>query len=438
MLEAPSGPTNPETARFRVDFSIQSGPPLLKNKFGVYQTPLFPLTTLMDSVPLLGEAGVRDLRYEMGWGKPDALAYDQIGGTAGEPVIDFTRLDPFFNRLVEAEIRPLFAMTYCPVPLQSGTGWPAWKGMPNDLESWREILRRYASHYRSLGFREPRYEIWNEPDMVGDGPKMFFSGGPEEYGDLYRYGASGIRAGDPDALVGGPAAAYDMAYAGPILSDLSESIDYVSIHAYANYADHLGKVRGLIRDRPELPILLTEYASYEDITHDYGPTAPASRHPGAMRFFKDVKALLEYTDVTKVYWAQWVDDAMGLLTRDLHRKALFNAFKIYQTLLPVDRNLVSPEEAGGVSLLAASDEATAGVVLWNECAEPREVELRMEGIPFTRGVIRLYRIDAHHASYADDPTKEELAVEEQGPFRESHSSWKGSIPGEGVVYVQLS
>ena len=54
---------------------------------------------------------------------------------------------------------------------------------------------------------------------------------------------------------------------------------------------------------------------------------PISRAEGAARFFDDVAGLLRFPDAPKVYWAQWADDSLGLLTNDLHRKALFNAFK---------------------------------------------------------------------------------------------------------------
>lgn len=59
-------------------------------------------------------------------------------------------------------------------------------------------------------------------------------------------------------------------------------------------------MRGMLKNRAEVPILLTEYASYDA----FGKTVPISRHPGAMRFFKDVEGLLSFTDSPKVYWAQ--------------------------------------------------------------------------------------------------------------------------------------
>ncbi len=422
---------------FHVDFSRWAGPPFVKTKFGVYETPFLSKTNLRHAADLMPEAGVQDVRYEMGWGKPDTYAYDQIGGTPARPKIDFAALDPFVDRLKHSGIAPLFAMSYDPVPFKTGTAWQRWKDMPSDLAGWQDVQRQYAAHYRrALHLRDARYEIWNEPDIGGDGGKMFFNGSPAQYADLYRAGAAGIHAGDADARAGGPAIAYDRAFAAPILA---QPVDFVSIHAYDNYAGQLDGMRGLVAGRPELPILLTEYASFTA----YGPDAPVSRHPAAERFFRDVNGLLAYTDVPKVYWAQWVDDSIGLITRDWHRKALFNAYKVYQTLLPVDRSPVSPANGNGLGVnglgvMAASDDHTAGAVVWNESAAERTCTLDMDRLPFARGAMTLRRIDVSHASYVDNHSSEGLSTDSAGKIMAFHGSWTGTIPAESVVYLQAS
>jgi len=203
--------------------------------------------------------------------------------------------------------------------------------------------------------------MWNEPDLPGDGGKVFFNGGPADYGRLFAAGAAGVHAGDADAQAGGPAVAWMAGYAQAMLPG---GPDFASIHGYSNYPAQIGIMRGVVKNQPSLPIFLTEYASYSD----FGLLKPSSRHQAAALFFRDVQGLLADTDVAKVYWAQWIDDDLGMVTDDLHRKALFNAYKLYQTMLPVDRNAVTPDGAGGVGLLAASDPHNAGVVLWNEGA----------------------------------------------------------------------
>jgi len=415
---------------FQVDFSRWTGPPLVKDKFGVYQTPFFFKThppAACDMTGLLREAGVRDLRYEMGWGKPDTYAFDQISGTPANLKIDFTRLDPFVTQLIRAGVTPLFAMTYDPMPLKTGSDWQRWKDMPGSLTAWQEINRRYASHYRRLGLGEARYEMWNEPDLPGDGGKVFFNGDAADYARLFAAGAGGIHAGDADAEAGGPAVAWMPEYAQAVLAD---GPDFASIHGYGNYPAQLAILRGVAQNQPSL---LTEYASFSD----FGLHKPSSRHPAAALFFRDVRGLLAETDAAKVYWAQWIDNDLGMVTDDLHRKALFNAYKLYQTLLPVDRNPVTPDGENGVGLLAASDPHTAAIVLWNENAADQSVTVDFKNLPFTRGTGQVFRIDAAHASFADDAASENLSATASWRIT-TQTAWTGRIPALGVVFLRAT
>ena len=417
---------------FTADFGRWSGPPLVKTKFGVYQTPFLPPAAWKKMMPLLREAGVQDFRYEMAWGKPGAQAFDQITGTASKPVINFAPLDLLADGLEALGIRPLFAMTYDPLPLKTGTDWQRWKDVPSDLDAWGRINGRYAIHYRSaLGSRAPFYEVWNEPDLPGDGGKVFFNGGPADYARVYAAAQAGLRRGDADALIGGPGIAYDTSY---VAAALTHPMDFVSVHAYANYADQIRAVRPRLAPRPDLPIFLTEYASFKD----FGLHAPISRSEGAARFFDDARGLLAFPDVPKVYWAQWADDALGMLTSNLHRKALFNAFKVYQTLLPVDRNPVSPGSEGSVSALASSDAHAAAVVLWNMGAAAEPVTVRLNSLPFAAGVLTVSRIDNAHASYIDDQARETLSVEAHQAITSRAAAWMGAIPAHGVVLLRAT
>ena len=124
-------------------------------------------------------------------------------------------------------ITPLFAVTYCPLPLQT----TEWEDTPNNLSSWQSIVQQYVSHYSSvLGVKGAYYEMWNEPDYG------FFNGTVAQYGSIYRYGSAGVRARARIATpeVGGPAIAYDTTYlTGSGM--LSQPMDFASIHAaYAN------------------------------------------------------------------------------------------------------------------------------------------------------------------------------------------------------------
>ena len=447
----------PLPAEFRIDFARWAGVPLLKTKFGVYATPFSPKEELVRSLDLVREIGVRDFRYELAWGKPDAVAFDVIGGTASAPTYDFTYADAVLDRARTLGIRPLLALSYCPTPLQTRTEWARWKDMPSDLGAWREIGRTFVAHLRARGQTDVRYEAWNEPDMPEATGKMFFEGTVEDYARLYDATVAGVRAGDPDATVGGPAAAYDLRYLAPVLAG---DADFASIHGYANFPVQIANMRKALAGRPDLPILLTEYASFNDFRKD----GPAVRSDAAAAFFRDADGLLRLTDVTKVYWAQWIDDYLGLVSRDGHRRAIYNAFKVYG-MMPTDRVSVTPfypaPESRGIrtspapdhkqekiastpsptvppfvpqgepalTVLASASKAEAAVVVANPTGDDRTVTLRFDRLK-VGGAWRLMRIDSHHASFVDDPSTEALRVDETPAVGKS---WTGVVPAQGVV-----
>jgi hypothetical protein len=421
---------------FTADFTSFSGPACVKDKIGVYQTPFMGtagLPSLTSMAPFLADAGVCDLRYEMGWGKPDTFAYDQISGTAASPTIDFSRLDPFVQMLQTNGIRPLFAVGYDPLPLENCSTWQCWKDVPNNLNSWGEILRQYAAHYSGvLRFKGIYYEIWNEPDLPGDGGKVFFNGNQTDYGNIYTSSISGVTTGAGDALIGGPAIAYDTTYVTQS-GMLNQQMDFASIHAYANAAVQIAAMQNALGAK-NAPIFITEYASYST----FSSTGPNSKYPAAAAFFDDVKLFLNYPTLEKVYWAQWVDDQLGMITYSLHKKAIYNAYKIYQTMLPVNRNAVIPDNSGGINTLAASGNGNAGIVVWNNNTSDASVTLNLNHLPAGGGSLQLYRIDSTHASYIDDPSSENLAVVSQWSYTGTTSSWTGTVPAQSVVFVQTA
>lgn len=79
---------------------------------------------------------------------------------------------------------------------------------PADFDRYAQVVRHIVLHYNrgwAHGYHyEIRYwEIWNEPDLG----KVFWSGTPQQYFDLYAKLARAVKAADPTALVGGPAIA---------------------------------------------------------------------------------------------------------------------------------------------------------------------------------------------------------------------------------------
>lgn len=426
------------------DFSVEADHPLIKDKIGVYQTPFMgtrgnPALTAME--PFLAEAGVRDLRYEVAWGKPDAFAFRQIGGTAKVPTVDFALLDTFVAMLRRAQVQPLIAAGYNPLPLQDcpAISSHCWKAPPSNYGGWASVLRQVSAHYaKALGVGGVQYEMWNEPDVVIGGRRLFFTGSVSDYGDLYKAGAAGVQAGaGEDARIGGPAVAIDTSFMTKS-GVLAQPFDFLSIHGYANYAAQIARLRraaGSSGPGSHAPLFLTEYGSFE-VKGSHNPLY--SSHVAAMRFFQDVDKMLEDHDVPKVYWAQWIDDDLGMLDYRLRRKAIFNAYMIYQTMLPVDR-VRTTVSGQGIGSMAAGDGHTAGVVVWNSSADDRKVTVTLRNLPFAKGSGMQWFIDSKHASFADGaPEKLTAGGDSRVPVQAHGATWTGIVEAQSLVYVQAT
>ncbi len=406
--------------------------PLIKTKFGVYETPILDIKGKLNTMSALDSLGVQLLRYENGWGKNDIdFNGGQIKGTSGKLEYhreDYTR---FLRAVVNSGSDLLISHSYTPDPLKPADDW---RDRPSNLDVWEKINHDYAVYGRGLGFHRLYYEIWNEPDFF-----WFSTFDKETYFQLYKNGAKGVKSGDMDAKVGGPVTAFTNWHTDFIkfVEDNQLPLDFLSGHAYGN-AD--GQVEAMRRalgtyERSEVDMLLTEFASYPTEPNTaYQPGGKVEQYGAAADFLSDVKNLLQHTDLTRVYWAQWTSE-MGLLTYGGKKKALYNAFKIYNEL-PVDRKSVSVGQ--GIDALAAADAHRAGIVAWSTL-EDREQALHidLQNLPFATGTAELYRIDATHASYLENRNSENLTIVETYRIADHALSWDGTLPAKGTVYLKL-
>ena len=447
FAQSGGGTTSPTI--ITADFSIYEEHPLLKDKFGVYQTPFMGIggrPSLTAMKPFLDHAGVRDLRYEIAWGKPDAFAYGQVKSV--EPLtVDFTQLDPFLLMLRRCGVQPLLAATYNPLPLQAcppSAVSSCWRTLPSSMDRWEELMGQMAAHDgNALGLGGVQFEIWNEPDLVLNGSKVFFTGGPGTYGVIYRASVAGVfsQAGSiADTRIGGPAIAYDLRYV-TASGMLQQPHDFLSIHAYGNYWKQIASLqRAASAAHDASPLYLTEYGSFPV----HGPVNPIySGHAAAAQFFDDVDQMLRAPDLAKVYWAQWIDDDLGMITYSLHSKAIFNAYRIYQTMLPVDRvkATVGSDHNRGSALrtMAAGDPHAAGIVVWNRSPEPQAVHIHLEDLPFATGTLHQWFIDKDHASLGDGAPEDLPPNGDSAMMIIGHNAvWTGTVQPQSLVYLHAS
>jgi hypothetical protein len=90
----------------------------------------------------------------------------------------------------------------------------------------------------------------------------------------------------------------------------------------------------------------------------------------------------------------------------------------------------------GLEAMASSDDHKASMVILNQTNFERRLDVRLNGIPFPKGNIRLYRIDDRHSSWGDGanelltPTETFVNVDTKG------WSWTGPIPHQSVIYFE--
>ena len=432
------------------NFSVTTDPPLLR-KFGVMNSGLVPVERHRRDLALLDGVAPDSLRIDLCWGTPGmGWSEEPVQGAPSELRYAFAEMDELATLMNDHQVLPYWSYCYTPPPLQN----PGWQSGPSDLESWGRVLHDFARHYRDERIPIGFHEVYNEPDLPG----VFFVGTMPEYFQMYAYGSRGLKAGDPDARVGGPALANPPGVDGwsePFLDFVEQEdlpLDFFSFHVLnpgwpdgtlVNAYRRMNELRTAFGGRERFmttEVHVNEYHPYEySETHAGGL---ANKHQIAARIFADIAGLLTQTDLTLVHWAQFMssvagvsDEGMGLVDLNGRRKAAYNAFAIY-AMMPVDRRAVTVE--GRLSAMASAGPNRASLVIWNETGSAQQASVSLAGAPFETADLRVRRIDRDHASYGDDPNQEELLSEsEKFGVSTLGAHWEGAIPDGGVVYIEL-
>lgn len=436
-----------------IDFSLRSDPPLLK-KFAQYNAGTLQLKSYPRDIGWLEEVDSQTFRVDLGMGAGldrDFLARDVVMGTAEQPVYDFTSVDSLAELLNDLRVLPYYSWSYVPLPLQRDDDFRKLNTeIPNWAELYGDMLKAIAGHYRESGIRIGYHEVYNEPDLT----EVFFQEPFSHYLEMYRTGSRGLREGDPDAVIGGPALA--MGESTTNVMDFVEMVekeklplDFFSFHSYWESSpfpaklDNIRKVLGWYDDFKTTELHLNEL---NVVGGWQGGDSRLNGFAIAPQIFDVLREVLKESDITMVNWAQFMesqvaDDAYGLIHRDGRKKAAYNVFKIYADM-PEERvsadfgdDWKSEKEIG---VLASGNANKAAAVLWNKSDEDRRLTVDLRNLPFAGGELRLYRIDGEHAS-ALDGAPENLEVTERVTLTGGQDpQWSGTIPANGVVYLTLN
>ena len=418
------------------DFSVTLDPPLVK-KFDFMNSGIVPMWRYRRDLELIDDLKTQSLRVDLFWGEPQINGWttEMISGSADDLRFDFSEIDELSRLLKERGIGGYWSYCYNPLPLQAGFGHAS---HPADLEAWREIMYQFARHFKENDLRPAYHAIWNEPDL-----DIFYNQPVDVYSQLYKFGVEGLRAGDPDAFVGGPDLAFTDEWIDPFLDFVEDKqlpLDFFAFHAIGvSPISRVNTARRKIKNRPYFDTTELVFSELNPSMIFNSPLSPVVRYTQAALILDHIARLVDEPDITRAHWAQFMDssvDTLGVVSLDGHRRAAYNAFKLY-AMMPVDRRLV--EVSGSLSALASTDAHTSSLLLWNRSRSDRRLSVVLQNIPFARGTLRVFRIDDAHASYFENPDSEALtAVETSEDVDTSDLTWQGEIPDHGVLYLEVS
>ena len=451
-------PVEAATTTVTANFATPVDYPLVKSKFGLFNSCLVPLTRLQRDIGLADSLHADTYRFDGGLGggpypgtnsSPGCRYTTQpVQGTASSLSYDFSEFDQLATVLRSHNIDPYWSYEYTPVPLQPAGG--DYRSAPASLPAFTNVTQAFASHFKAKG-DEVRYgEIGNEPDLSN----LFWTGSQSDYFNMFHAGSAGLRAGDPDVKVGGPAAfGTDLQnnflnYVSAQRASGNEPLDFLSFHRYETDPIPRATIMNNSLASAGNGFAQTELHynefNYVDPTGSSGTDNPVDHYAGAPNLLNEFSALIQHPEVTEVNWAQFEDadctgcGRLGLVTTEGHVTPTYNAWKAY-SMMPVDRRSLTIAGTTDIAGLASTDQHHSSMLMWNNSSTTANApSVKLQNVPFPVGTVKVYRIDSTHASYYDLNTTEALVpTETHTNVNTANWTWPGSLPSRGIVLIDV-
>lgn len=159
--------------------------------------------------------------------------------------LSFANIDNIFDFLLGIGMKPFVELSFMPSCLKTGEQTIFhYKGVttpPNDPLAWEFLITSFVRHITErYGRDEVRrwfFEVWNEPNLGGEGGMKeggFWTGSMADYYELYAVTAKAVKSVDEFYRVGGPATSNNAH-----ISDMREycekngvPLDFISTHHY--------------------------------------------------------------------------------------------------------------------------------------------------------------------------------------------------------------
>ncbi|MFC9689251.1 discoidin domain-containing protein [Kribbella sp. NPDC056951] len=428
---------------------------VLRASQGGYLT-LQNLHVLADHADELADLGLREIRV-------DHVFDDSFYGVVkGVDKFDFSKLDAVLKPLVDHGIRPWISLSYMP-------GAFATNGLfspPKDYAAWGRAVDAMVSHYAAMpgsNYRGWNWEVWNEPDNKGG----FWTGTTAQYNQLYAASAQAVRHGDPTAKVGGPGVATPtVGLLGGWLDFIAANpgipCDFVSWHSYGpNDFNSTQDIRGEISRRgiPAKQLYITEWNS--TFAMNNGPGTWPDTHQTASYALQRMYDALGETGLNGVHFFSglegWRPSAdfngdLGLLTVDGRRKAVGNAFAMFDALGNTKLSTTISGNSGTATYgLVTADTAAkkTTVLLWNNTLNATTFHPSVSGLPYTSTnfAVTQYAVNAQN-SYSDNAAgQKNLRPSAHEPLRPSNrtvvasaSNWSSTVTlaPNAVALIELT
>jgi xylan 1,4-beta-xylosidase len=448
------------------------------------------------------------------WGSTNAYTEDENGNPIYDWTIIDKIFDTYIERgmkpLVEIGFMPK-ALSVKPEPYRHNWApdqpyqaiYTGWAYPPKDYDKWAELVFQWVRHsvdrYGKDEVETWYWEPWNEPNID------YWQGTTEEYLKLYDYTAAAVKKALPTAIMGGPhvtgpawevSAEFLKTFLAHCIrgknyatGKTGSPLDFIAFHAKGNPTVVDGTVRmdlgrqlrdiskgfEIVASFPELkhlPVIIGESdpegcaaCSVEDNPQNAYRNGTMYSSYTAAAFAKKI-ALADYHDVNfigAVTWAfefenqPWFAGFRDLATNGI-AKPVLNVFRVevsgniaYDFLMVRDASVRG--EQPDINALAAKDENTATVMVWNYhddniLVPASPVEISIKGLPANQVLLHHYRIDQEYSNAYElwkkmgspqQPTPEQYAeLEKAGQLQMLTSpKWMETEDGEALIKMQL-
>lgn len=398
-----------------------------------------------------------------------------------------------------------------------------WSYPPKDYQKWANLIYAWVKHsVQRYGKKEVEswyWELWNEPN----GGNGYWHGSVDDYCKLYDYSSDAVKRALPTAKIGGPhvtgpagagAAKFLKTFLQHCISNtnyatgkIGAPLDFIAFHAKGAPGVVDGHVRmGISNQLKDISSgfqIIESFASLKRLPIIIGESDPegcaacgmATNPENAYRngtmyssytaaSFARKYLLADYYKANllgAVSWSfefenqPWFYGYRDLATNGVDKPVL-NVFRMFGMMkgkrVEVNSNRMYPlffvrdsgvrKQASDVGAIAAKDNRTATVMVWNYHdddlqGETENVQLSVKGIPSSNVKLREYRIDKDHSNSYEvwkamgspqQPTKEQIAqlekagqLEQTGTKNENVKNGslqlKVLLPRQGIVFYKI-